>query len=88
MNCKSGDLAITLFSHIEGNTGRIVRVIEATKRRNGMDYWRIESVGGPMGVAAGGVKMTGQFPDKYLKPVSGLSEPESITTGQENEVAA
>lgn len=88
MNCKPGDLAITLFSHIEGNTGRIVRVIAPAKYRNGMDYWHIESAGAPMGVAAGGSKMKGQFPDQYLKPVSGLSDPESITIGHESEIAA
>jgi hypothetical protein len=82
MNCKPGDLAVTTFAKIPGNAGRLVKVVRF--QNNDPDLgprWWIHSLGSAMTASGGDQRFEGAFPDKYLRPVSGL--PETETTDEQ-----
>lgn len=87
MNCKPGDLAITTYSELDGNSGRVVRVIEAHGMYKGLFRWLIESVGSPMNSRGGSMCMEGHFPDAYLRPISGIPDTETTDAEQPVKIA-
>jgi hypothetical protein len=103
LNCKVGDLAITVKCHVPDNLGKIVQIIAYEGLREWPNYpdpipvWLIRAYSGKDGLSYqfpdGTVRKTtgGLAPDCFLKPISGLDleDDETIldTTPKEEETA-
>ena len=84
LNCKAGDLAITVKCHVPDNLGKIVQIIAYEGLQEWVNYpdpipvWLIRAYSGSSGLTYlfpdGIVKRTetGLVPDCFLRPISGL----------------
>ena len=84
LNCKAGDLAITIKCHVTDNLGKIVEVVSFEGLVDWPHYedpipvWLIKAYPGSSGLTYlfpdGTVKRTetGLVPDCFLRPISGL----------------
>ena len=81
LNCRVGDLAITVEAELTENIGNIVRIVAAGGYREWSDFvqplfvWQVEALGPEcplhyqVGLAPIDAKMTGQVPDMFLRPI-------------------
>jgi hypothetical protein len=87
LNCRLGDLAVTVKAEIPENIGNIVRIVGffGVKRWFGfkepIPLWEVEAVAGGRLVYEyeGGVRAyrsQGQIPDAFLKPITPLKQAE------------
>ena len=87
MNCKPGDLAV--MTHVKDaamapNVGQIVEVIRFSHddREFGPRWWvRVIGLGRicDMGTIRTEVRPEGTFPDRYLRPITGLPLDEDVS---------
>jgi hypothetical protein len=84
LNCKAGDLAITIKCHVPDNLGKIVEVVsfeglvDWPHNEDTIPVWSIRAYPGSSGLTYlfpdGTMKRTetGLAPDCFLRPISGL----------------
>jgi hypothetical protein len=95
LNCKAGDLAITVKCHVLDNLGKIVEVVSFEGLVDWPHYedpipvWLIKSYPGSSGLTYlfpdGTVKRTetGLVPDCFLRPISGLELEDEVSNTED-----
>lgn len=95
LNCKVGDLAITVKCHVPDNLGKIVQIIAYEGLQEWANYpdpipvWLIRAYSGSDGLSYqypdGSIKKSkgGLVPDCFLRPISGLELEDEVSNTED-----